>query len=131
VTTPATPAAAVEEVVAAINRAWLERRFDDLGTHFDEAIVMVAPDGVLRVNGRVDGVRTFEEFMRRATVEHFEVFDVTVDAWGDAAVATYDFDIIFELGGQRFDESGRELWVFAGDGGTWRARWRTQLPKAG
>ncbi len=130
-TTPATPAAAVEEVVAGINRAWLEQRFDELGAYFDEAIVMVAPDGVLRVTGRVDGVRTFEEFMRRATVEHFEVFDVTVDTWGETAVATYDFDIIFELDGQRFDESGRELWVFAGGGDSWRARWRTQLPKAG
>jgi ketosteroid isomerase-like protein len=130
VTDASSPGAEIEAVVTAINQAWLEHRFDELGAYFDDAIVMVAPDGVLRVTGRADGVRTFEEFMRRATVEHFEVFDVTVDAWGDTAVATYDFDIIFELDGQRFDESGRELWVFASDSDTWRARWRTQLPKA-
>lgn len=117
-------------MVTAINDAWLTGRFDDLGAHFDDDIVMVTPDGAARVTGRADGVQTFVEFAERVTVERFEAFEVDVDAWDDTAIAAYDFDILYEMGGQRFDESGRDVWVFRRSVDGWRARWRTQLPAA-
>jgi hypothetical protein len=46
---------------------------------------------------------------------------------GDIAVATYSFEVVYEIGGQTFQESRKEIAVFQRESGEWRMGWRTQL----
>jgi len=51
-----------------------------------------------------------------------------IDVVGQTAVASYVFDIRYELEGVAYQESGRDLFVFSREQTTWRAVWRTMLP---
>ena len=51
-----------------------------------------------------------------------------IDVWGNTAVATYRYEIAYEMGGQLYQEMGQDLFVFVRDGGRWRAVWRTLIP---
>ncbi len=123
---------AVWRAVEAINAAWTANSAAELpvalGNAFREDMVIVAPGFVQRLEGRDACVRSYVDFVDRAEIHDFDVADAAVDVLGDTAVATYRYDIAFTLEGERYDEAGRDLFVFARDGDRWRAAWRTMLP---
>ena len=47
---------------------------------------------------------------------------------GSSKNASYTFTISYEMNGGSFNESGRDLFVFARENGLWRAVWSTLLP---
>lgn len=117
--------------VAAMDRCWLERRFDDLANYLAEDVVMVGPGGG-RVEGLASAVESYREFMSRSRIAHFAARDHAVTLRGDTAVVEYGWDMAWESGaesaGERHEASGREVLVLARRADGWRVVWRTQLP---
>lgn len=119
--------AEVREVLGRINRAWLERRPDDLEQLLHPDMVAVFPGFAGRMQGRAGIVSGFVEFCENATVHAFEEKDPVVDVIDSTAVASYLFDMIYEREGKRFHSTGRDVWIFAREDAKWLAVWRTML----
>ncbi len=117
----------VAAVMERINRAWLDRRPADLPALFHPDLTMALPGFVGRVQGRQALVAGFEDFCTQATVEDYRENNHQVDVVGDTAVVSFDYQMVYERSGQRNRATGRDLWVFAWDGGRWLAVWRTML----
>jgi hypothetical protein len=118
----------VADLVHEINEAWLGGDLDWLRRVFHPEIVMIAPGFRDRVAGVEACVKSFEDFLSTAEVRDFRESDVTVDSFGAAAIASFHFEIAYALEGREYEESGRDIWVFAHDPDGWRAVWRTQVP---
>jgi hypothetical protein len=111
------------DLVARINRAWLEGRPAEMTPLLDPQIVLRGPSGA-RVEGRDALVASYVDFCTHARVEAYSESEVQVDVMGDTAVVAFRFEMVFERG-RRFRSSGRDLWVLARVEGQWRAVWRT------
>jgi ketosteroid isomerase-like protein len=113
-------------MLSSINQAWLEGRPRELEPHLDPKIVMLLPGGTC-VKGRNLLVQSFVDMCENARVHGFEESDRQVDVFGDAAVASFAFTMVYERDGEKYRSTGRDLWVFSrGDGG-WQAVFRTML----
>ncbi len=62
-----------------------------------------------------------------ARIHGFEESDRQVDVFGDTAVASFAFVLVYEREGKKYRSTGRDLWVFSRDGAAWRAVYRTML----
>lgn len=119
----------VSRTLSSINQAWLEGRPRDLEPHLDPNIVMLLPGGTC-VKGRNLLVQSFVDMCANAQVHGFEESDRQVDVFGETAVASFAFVLVYEREGKKYRSTGRDLWVFSrGDGG-WLAVFRTMLDVA-
>jgi ketosteroid isomerase-like protein len=125
---PPPDAAEVQEAVRQINALWLAGRVARLADHVIENVVIVAPDFDARVQGARALVDSFQTFVRNAKVHSFRESELTVDVFGESAMATYRFDMSYDFGGVTYDETGREFWMFVRVDKRWRLAWRYQLP---
>jgi ketosteroid isomerase-like protein len=114
-------------VLNAINRAWLEDHVDDMGSMLHPDIVMVLPGFGGRSSGRGAFLDGFRDFRKSASTIKFNVRDFQVDITGDAAVATYCFEMEYDRVDTQWRATGRDLWVLRKQRGKWRATWRTML----
>jgi hypothetical protein len=91
----------------AMDRCWIEHRFDDLSAFLAPDIVVVSPDGVTRLAGLSAAVDSYRTFMARAKVGWFKSNDHVV--------------------------TERATPPLSNTGGTWRGgrmAWRTRPPGA-
>lgn len=121
------PRGEVRDLLRRINASWLAGDFTALAAAFHPAMVMALPGFAARVEGRERLVGSFRDFMQQATVHSFAATEPEVEVWGDTAVATFRFDIDYEIGGERSRDTGGEAMVFLREEGRWRAVWRTQI----
>ena len=119
---------ALVSFVEAMDRCWIERRFDDLSAFLAPDIVIVSPDGATRVAGLFAAVESYRSFMARSKVAWFAARDHVVTERGDAAIVEYRWDMAWRSDGVAHEASGRELLVLARRDGAWRIVWRMQLP---
>jgi ketosteroid isomerase-like protein len=120
---------ATDDIIAqvrAMDRCWLERRFDDLKSHLAEGVVFVAPNGH-RSAGRDAAIEGYREFMGRSEVRHFQTSEPVVTCHDDTAVAEYGWDMAWDSNGQSYDAKGREVLVLSRAAAGWSVIWRTQL----
>jgi uncharacterized protein (TIGR02246 family) len=110
-----------------INRSWLDRRPGDLAALFHPDVTMALPGFAGRVRGRDALVAGFEDFCRNAAVHDYRESDRQIDVAGDAAVATFRYEMVYERAGAKYRATGRDLWVFVRQGGEWLAMWRAML----
>lgn len=61
-------------------------------------------------------------------MHEFRELDPRVDVFGQTAVATYRFEIRYDMGDQSYDEHGQDVLVFARQDGRWQVVWRAILP---
>jgi uncharacterized protein (TIGR02246 family) len=120
------------ESILAANRAWRSGRPEAVASLFHRDVVMEAPDGRVLHRGRDAMVQGFVEYSRAVDTLHFRETDHAVHVVGDTAIVSYGFDVIYEIGGERNEEVGRERLVFVLDEGRWLAVWRmqTSAPRA-
>ena len=117
--------AAVRDVMARITAAWRERRYDDLAEVFAEDMVFTLPGFSGRLEGREAIVASYRDFMERVTLTDYREDELVVDTWGDAAVASYRWDMAWRAGGVPNHETGHDVFVFRHTNGVWLAIWRT------
>lgn len=118
----------VQQTLRAINHAWFRGRPEDLHAHFHERMVIVFPGFAGRAEGRDACVRSYEDFRRQATLHEFHESDLSIDLFGNVSIATYRYEINYEMEGNSFGDTGGDLFVFIREAGRWLAVWRTLLP---
>lgn len=114
--------------VEAMDRCWIEHRFDDLSAFLAPDIVVVSPDGVTRLAGLLAAVDSYRAFMERAKVGWFKSNDHVVTERGDAAIVEYRWNMAWRSDGVAHEATGREIVMLARRDRAWRIVWRTQLP---
>jgi hypothetical protein len=120
---------AVADLARAINDCWREGRYDDLRRYFHEDVVVAMPGFERWIEGAVPLIDSYRDFGRRSRIHRFEAGEPRIDLFGPTAVAATSFAIDYELEGTRYRETGADLLVFVREGGEWRVRWRTLIPK--
>lgn len=117
----------IEKLIHRINRAWLDGRPEEMEPFLHPDVVMVFPGFTGRTGGAGAMIAGFSEFCASAKVLEFEESNIDVDVIDRTAVATFTFNMLYERSGQRYQCSGRDLWILAKVGGDWRAIWRTMV----
>lgn len=120
---------AVLEALRGITASWRSRRFEDLESYLRPDVIYIAPGFAARLDGRDACIASYRDFLDAATVHEYIESDAVVDLFGDSAVATYRYDIDYSLGGDRYRESGRDVFVFTRVEKGWRAAWRILVPE--
>jgi ketosteroid isomerase-like protein len=115
-------------LVEAMDRCWIDRRFDDLSAFLAPDIVVVSPDGGTRLQGLPAAVESYRSFMARAKIAWFASRDHVVTERGDAAIVEYRWDMAWRSEGGAHEASGREILVLSRRDGSWLIVWRAQLP---
>jgi Domain of unknown function (DUF4440) len=106
----------VRMIVAAINDAWLNGRFDELRDYFHPDVVLAQPGMARRVVGREAVIDNYRQFAAEAAGS-FEAGEIRVDDAGESAVTTMPWTTD--------DERGWDLLVFGKRDGRWVVVWRT------
>jgi len=117
----------VSVAMQRINRAWLDKRPEDLAALFHSNITFVFPGFAGRLHGREAVVAGFADFCRNAIVHEYREADNQVDIVGDTAVVSFTYEMVYERTAKRNRATGRDLWVFFREGAEWLAVWRTML----
>jgi uncharacterized protein (TIGR02246 family) len=121
---------AVCAAMQPINRAWLDRRPEDLVPLLHPDMTLVFPGFVGCVVGRDAIVAGFADFCGNATVHEYREANHQADVIGDTAVVSFTYEMVYERSGKRNHATGRDLWVFVQQAGEWIAVWRTMLDLA-
>lgn len=121
------PRAAVHSVLASINRAWREYRPSAMQEFLHPDVTMALPGFQGVVVGREAFLAGFEEFCTGARVLRYRETEEQIHIVDDCAVASYRFDMVYEVKARRTGSTGRDLWVFRRSGEKWLAVWRTML----
>lgn len=117
----------IRDLIDNINRTWLKGDPADLEAYFHPDVVIQPPGDTPRVHGRDPCIASYAAFVRDAHVRQFTPGDAEIDVFGDTAVATYRYRVVYEIEGDTLDETGGELLVFLRQDGRWRVAWRTML----
>jgi ketosteroid isomerase-like protein len=118
----------IRQILKDINRAWTGGNPDELNQHFHDDMIIAQPGFGIRGEGRNACVESYKQFAGMANVQNLKESEMVILVWGDTAVASYRFDIEYELEGQSHQDAGYDLFVLARQGGKWLAVWRTILP---
>jgi ketosteroid isomerase-like protein len=123
------PRDAIRVAIREMNQSWLEGRIDDVAAYLTDGVVFVAPGLERRIAGKPACLKSFADYVAQAKTHRFDAREPAIDLMpgGDIAVATYSFEVVYEIGGQTFQESRKEIAVFQRESGEWRMGWRTQL----
>ncbi|MGH9428444.1 MAG: nuclear transport factor 2 family protein [Terriglobia bacterium] len=116
----------VWQLVQRMNDAWAKGS-GDLALFFREDIVMVNPGFTQRTEGRDACVASYEDFCKQAVILDFKMSNPGIDVFGNTAIATYSYEIAYEMGGERFNDTGRDIFVFVRENDRWQAVWRTMI----
>ena len=115
----------IRQIVKKINAAWQQSRLEELAAYFHEDMIMAPPGLSGRAKGRDACVASYREFIQMAKVKEYKEAEPEIDLWGNTAAATYGWEMVYELKGETYHESGWDVFVFAHDGTKWQAVWRT------
>ncbi len=111
-----------------ISDAWTKGRPEELEEYFHEDMVIASPGFKGGGRGKDDCVQSYKDFASHAKIREVRGSDHLIDVWSDTAVASYRFEIDYEINGQEHHDVGHDLFVFAREGGKWLAVWRTIIP---
>lgn len=117
----------VRDVIDLINRTWLKGDPADLEMFFHPDVVIQPPGDSPRVHGRDPCIASYEAFVTDAHVRQFSPGDAEIDVFGDTAVATYRYRVVYQIADDTYDETGGELLVFLRREERWLVAWRTML----
>lgn len=119
------------QIIKSMNQAWLGGDFNRFRDSLHENIVIVTPD-MKRAGIRIDPcIESYKEFVSKSHIFNFEEKSINVDAFGNAAVATFEYTIDYEVDKRRNQEDGKEILVFSKDPDKWQLIWRMILAVSG
>jgi Domain of unknown function (DUF4440) len=121
------PSEQIRSLLGRLTAAWRQGRTADIAAMLHPSVVFVRPGFEGRAEGRKACVASYQEFLSAAIVLRYEESEPTIDSWGNTAVASLRWEMAWEMGGQRSDEAGVDLYVLVCDGGEWLIAWRTLL----
>ena len=125
---PAAEASKIRTLLTALNEGWLAGDLEAVAALFHENVVIVSPGFRARVAGREACLDSYRQFLVAAKVRASSFSEPIVDVWGATALASYEYDLTYEMGSELHDDRGRDVWVLAREGESWTLVWRTILP---
>lgn len=115
----------IRAVLAALTKAWRTGRTQDIRALLHPSVVFVLPGFSGRAEGPAACIATYDEFLAAALVLRYEAGEPVVDVVGDTAVASFRWEMAWEMGGQRSEDAGHDLYVLIRVEGRWLIAWRT------
>lgn len=109
--------------VQEMNRSWTcgqHEELEKLTDFFHETMVAITPVDRLRVEGKMACIAGWSGFARAATIHHWLEKEAKVQLYGETAVVTYYFDMVYELGGRRIHMGGRDMLTLIKEDGRWQ-----------
>jgi ketosteroid isomerase-like protein len=90
---------------------------------------MVIKDGELNTvaEGHDASVASYVDFIKMANISKFEQAEPDIRVFGDSAIASYNWRIVYTLEGTECDEKGGDVFAFFRTDGKWLAVWRAML----
>ncbi len=117
----------IRQRVKRINEAWRHDRTEELNQYFHPDMIIVGPGFKVAAKGKAACVKSYEDFVHSAMVHEYRDTDPVVEVWGSTAVATYDWEVVWEVDGEVSREVGHDQFVFTREDDEWRAVWRAVL----
>lgn len=115
------------ELIERLNDAWVKGSPEQLSIFFREDMAMLHPDFIHRTEGREACIASYVDFCSQARVNDFKLGETSIDVIDHTAIATYSYEISYEMGGEQFTDTGRDLFVFIRENDRWQAVWRTMI----
>lgn len=106
--------------IRALNDAWTHGNPDDLAQFFHPRMVAVTPVDRLRRDGAEACIAGWKGFAEATRIHRWHERDPLIRIYGDAAVVAYYYEIDFDMGGRRIEQSGRDLFFLIRENGRWR-----------
>ncbi|MEM9555482.1 MAG: nuclear transport factor 2 family protein [Acidobacteriota bacterium] len=120
--------AEIRDLIAAVDRAWLDAEPERLADSFHERVVFEAPGFIGRIVGREDCLDSYRQFVDQATIDRFETGTPQVDVFGPTAVAVRSLDIEYTLANETHRERAHEAITLTRarrrGGSVWLIVWR-------
>ena len=117
----------VHEALSAINQAWRSNMPLEMSQYLHSDIIMKFPGFSGEVVGRDTLLASFIEFCTNARVLEYQESNEQINVIGECAVATFQFEMLYERAKYLERSKGRDIWVFQYNSGKWIAVWRTMI----
>ncbi len=118
----------IRQLLRSINDAWSKGHPEELEEYFHENMVIVQIGSQGGGRGKRECVDSYKGFVSHATIREFKESNHDIVVWTNTAVASYKFEMTYEIGGETHNDSGYDLFAFSREKGKWLAVWRTILP---
>ena len=106
--------------IRALNDAWTKGNPDDLIKYFHPQMLAITPVDRLRRDGATACIAGWKSFAEATHIHRWQEYDPLIRVYGEAAVVTYYYAIDFEMGGQRVEQKGRDLFFVVRENGHWQ-----------
>ena len=117
----------IRDLMKSINEAWLKGQTAELKAFFHPCIRFVSQNLETLADDRQACINSYADFTNNAKLLSFTESDLDIQTWGSTAVASYRFDIEYNLNNQTHRDSGRDMFFFTFQDSRWRAVWRMML----
>ena len=117
------------QIIQNINAAWSKNRTDELHQYFHNDMVIVGPDQHPLSIGNQACIDSYRDFFDNAVIHDYKESDPVINIFGNTAIASYKFDINYDMKGKNYIEAGRDLFVIHKEEGKWLVLWRMLLPE--
>lgn len=106
--------------ISLINKLWaVDKKPEKLRDYFHSEMVAFTGGQRGRIEGRDACVAAWKSFADAATIHAWRETDPKIQIYGNTAIATYYYEITFDLDGKRYEEGGRDLLVLVRENGKW------------
>ena len=115
---------AIWRTIQAMNHCWTcgdAFQLARLKEYFHDSMVAITPTDRLRIEGKKACFEAWAAFCRIAKIMSWKEIDPKIQLYGDTAVVTYYFQMSFEMGGQKVDMGGRDMFILIKENEKWIA----------
>jgi hypothetical protein len=113
------------QIVQEINDAWLTNKTEQLINYFHPGVIITGADLHEILGNRDAAIGSYKEFMSNSVVNDYKESDPVINVFGDTAIVSYQFNIVYVMNEKTYSETGRDLFVFNKENDKWLAVWRT------
>ena len=113
----------VWNTIQEMNRCWTSDDDNDLNRlneYFHKNMVAITPTDKHRIQGKAACVAGWQNFARKAKIHYWKEVSPDVQVYGNTAVATYYFDMSFNIDSQTVNMWGRDMMTLIMENGKWQ-----------
>ena len=116
----------VRTFLSHLNHCWPTATPARLADFYHPDVVLLPPDLGAPIIGRAAVVESYAEFLRTARLVSFEVEKLETFAYSQTCMAHLNFDIVYDLGGDRYQDKGLEIYTIIEQAERLEIVWRCQ-----
>jgi uncharacterized protein (TIGR02246 family) len=114
----------LRQLIQNISKAWQAGQPEKLREFFHEDMVIVGPAYQEMGAGREACIQSYSDFLRKAVIHAYKEAEPVVRVWTTTGVASYHWEMTYEMKGQVSREQGMDLFVCQRQPDRWLAVWR-------